>query len=121
MGQVSLLILSKFAWLHRALQIFRPLIVFGTSSAVKFVSLTSTSMYELRANLDELSHGLASTELACCMVVVQRKHSGQRTSIVCLWLLRSDEEGLDTTPCWLYAVGSQRSGLFVAFYLMLVN
>ena len=66
------------------------------------------------ADLDELSHGLASIEPACCMVVVQREHNGQRTSSVCLWLLRSGEEGLDITPRWSYAVGSQRSGLFVA-------
>ena len=61
------------------------------------------------ADPDELSHGLASTEPACCMVVVQREHNGQRTSNVYLWLLRSSEEGLDTTPRWSYAVGSRRA------------
>ena len=119
MGQVSLSLLPEFAWLNQSLQIFRSLIVFRRSSTAKFVSPTSTSMYMIcEANLDELSHELASTELVCCMVVVQREHNCQRASSVCLWLLRSVEEGLDITPRWSYAVGSRRSGLFVAVFML---
>ena len=71
MGQVSSSILPEFALLQQALKIFPPLMAFGKSSTAKFNSLTSTLVCE--ADLDELSHGLASTELACCMVVVQHK------------------------------------------------
>ena len=76
-GQVSSSILPEFAWLHRALQIFQSLVVFGRSSTAKFGLRQVSRCILCEVNLDELSHGLASTELACCMFVVQRDHNRQ--------------------------------------------